>query len=624
MESADSDQLEKLRAFINLINVTELEQDQLIERLKVTPINELTIYNSYMGLHEKKIKAKGNKATDTEREIMEGIQIIKEPIQEILYGKTKRKNFFMPTSSKKPRTRSNRKEEEAERSRQEKEKEQEAPNSVTTVNQETTNAEKRHRDGPQELEGRDDNRRLSNAKKTTKVTKVAARSDILTEPKLALNCGSPEKINMNNKNLYTTRIERIETLESEQDCQNGTMTEEVVMNNRKRESPKKLELEDEDQNEKHDKPMQEEQIVMTRKECQSEREIERTTKYNYNRENLRELYGSANMTNVYQKTGDRNKRKRSREMSNEIAIYNEQSAKKNRDLQRNTERKREIAEVAARTYNITTPRNINNDGGEEKRSSHIKNWESVNHRGYSIEISGKDYKKGLFQEMIAKARDEINYKSVKPLPNGVTVITRTEEDRALIKREFEKMKLNLKITVFKYRLPIIKFWLQKQEEDINLSPEQLIEKIKQINFKKHSDKPFTLFRLFKQDRKEMFIAANVHADIRTYIERERDGKILYGDETYKVVDHFTFRRCFTCGQTNHTKCQKGTEQRCLRCTGWHHKKHCDENKYPEKCLTCKGPHQTYSLDCPITKNQIDQEMNDVDYTYRTILYARGF
>uniref|UniRef100_T1KV05 Pre-C2HC domain-containing protein n=1 Tax=Tetranychus urticae TaxID=32264 RepID=T1KV05_TETUR len=253
-------------------------------------------------------------------------------------------------------------------------------------------------------------------------------------------------------------------------------------------------------------------------------------------------------------------------------------------------------------------------------NNHIKPWNYETPKGFGIFIKGKGYQKGCVEKILNETEEEFGaIKNIFSDRAYTLVVMKKEQDREKM-MEILKENQELEVESAKYRFPQIKFSVH--ESMLNQGVETLIEEVKKWNglkkFKKEKLKLASIHPI--SNTKFVILVLEVHPHIRNYILDTLDGEIRVRNKSFTISDHFEIRKCRKCGSIKHGWCVN--EKHCLNCAKVHNK---DINcTHPRKCLTCKGGHKTFTLECPLYKREIENRMDFVDTTYHSLMMDRNF
>uniref|UniRef100_T1KN68 Uncharacterized protein n=1 Tax=Tetranychus urticae TaxID=32264 RepID=T1KN68_TETUR len=253
-------------------------------------------------------------------------------------------------------------------------------------------------------------------------------------------------------------------------------------------------------------------------------------------------------------------------------------------------------------------------------NNHIKPWSYETPKGFGIFIKGKGYQKGCVERILDETEEEFGaIKNIFSDRTYTLVVMKKEQDREKM-IEILKENESLEIESAKYRYPQIKFSVH--ESMLTQGTERLIEEVKKWNgLKKFKKEKFILSSIHPiSNTKFVILVLEVHPHIRNYIMENLDGEIRIRNKSFTLSDHFEIRKCRKCGSIRHGWC--GNEKHCLDCSRVHSKD--TSCVHPRKCLTCKGGHKTFTLECPLFKREIENKMDFVDTTYHSIMMDRNF
>lgn len=270
-------------------------------------------------------------------------------------------------------------------------------------------------------------------------------------------------------------------------------------------------------------------------------------------------------------------------------------------------------------FNIDNAKNIRKFRIKWK-SNHIFEWSDVKPTGYGIHISGQKYEKGMVKDIIIQSKLDFSpIRSILEYDDSSLVIL-GQEDRCTLLINEMKLK-GLDASIAGYRLPIIKFWMKSTLAKMK-NWRTIVEEIKMFNLKSLSPAPFTYWREYSpMGSYYTLLYVQVDQAIRSYIETRLNGFFWYDNKQIEISDHFSFRRCYTCGSVKHKKCT-GNQLTCMLCSGPHHKRDCTSKTL--KCPTCGQNHKAFSIECPSVQQEIASEMDRIDFAYKNILAGKSF
>uniref|UniRef100_T1L6G1 Uncharacterized protein n=1 Tax=Tetranychus urticae TaxID=32264 RepID=T1L6G1_TETUR len=238
-------------------------------------------------------------------------------------------------------------------------------------------------------------------------------------------------------------------------------------------------------------------------------------------------------------------------------------------------------------------------------SSHIKSWNYESPKGFGIFIKGRGYQKGCVEKILDETEEEFGaIKNIFSDRAYTLVVMKNEQDREKMIDILKEHK-DLEVESAKYRFPQIKFSVH--ESMLTEGTEKLVEEIKKWNgLKKFKKEKMVLSSIHPiNNTRFVILVLEVHPHIRNHIIETLDGEIRIRNKSFTLSDHFEIRKCRKCGSIKHGWC--GSEKHCMNCSRVHNK---DMNcTYPKKCLTCKGGHTTFTLDCPPFKREIENKMD---------------
>uniref|UniRef100_T1KEL3 Pre-C2HC domain-containing protein n=1 Tax=Tetranychus urticae TaxID=32264 RepID=T1KEL3_TETUR len=253
-------------------------------------------------------------------------------------------------------------------------------------------------------------------------------------------------------------------------------------------------------------------------------------------------------------------------------------------------------------------------------AKHIHQWNYETPKGYGIFVSGAEYYKDCVRDILGKTQKTIGAIKNVFADNKYTLIVMKNENERDEMMEILKENGNLDIKSASYRYPQIKF--SAHESILKGGTGKLLEDIKKWNgLSRFKREEFSLSSIHPiNNTKFVIIILNVHMHIRNYIIEKNNGEIRLWNKSYTLSDHFEIRKCRRCGSIKHGYC--GGDKKCMECSRVHDKgMNCP---FPKKCSTCKGPHATFTLDCPKFKTEIENKMDFCDITYHSIMIDRNF
>uniref|UniRef100_T1KU33 Pre-C2HC domain-containing protein n=1 Tax=Tetranychus urticae TaxID=32264 RepID=T1KU33_TETUR len=270
-------------------------------------------------------------------------------------------------------------------------------------------------------------------------------------------------------------------------------------------------------------------------------------------------------------------------------------------------------------YDITKPKNIRYN--TTAINTNIYPWNPSGVRGFSVNIKGPHFQKGIVTQFVKDLTDDIGkIIGIYEYEHSATIIVDREDNQRKLCEIFDKSQLGLEATPATYRFPIIKFWMDRKQT--NNKWHEVIEEIKAFNLKKHSQKLFEFFKIFGSPFAQyVLVAVRVDPMIRDFIINTLHGQFWFRGRNLDVIDHFSLRRCYNCGSCRHWICSE-KQEKCLRCSGPHNFRSCKATT--PCCPSCKGQHEAFHITCPNLQEAINRQIEMVDYTYKNIMWLRGF
>uniref|UniRef100_T1K207 Uncharacterized protein n=1 Tax=Tetranychus urticae TaxID=32264 RepID=T1K207_TETUR len=273
---------------------------------------------------------------------------------------------------------------------------------------------------------------------------------------------------------------------------------------------------------------------------------------------------------------------------------------------------------ALEIYDIVKPKNIRLH--KPTTPNNVYNWEPIA-RKFVVYVSGKDYQEGMLFSIVEEAKESFGtIISLEEQKSHAVLILEDEPKRKIAIEVLKSSNLQLEVSEAQYRRPIIKFEINFPITEDEINP--LLQEIKNFNLKNFTDLWFKLFKFYKiKGTQYTVICVSVDPKIRDYIADEGKARFWCRKKNLIIADYFDTRKCYVCGQCGHWKC-KARQRICLKCSGLHKKASCKSNY--TLCPSCRGPHEAFDISCPKFKEEVNRDMNNVDYVYYNIMWTPLF
>uniref|UniRef100_T1KI36 Uncharacterized protein n=1 Tax=Tetranychus urticae TaxID=32264 RepID=T1KI36_TETUR len=148
------------------------------------------------------------------------------------------------------------------------------------------------------------------------------------------------------------------------------------------------------------------------------------------------------------------------------------------------------------TYNVTQPKNIKFDNNMAQ-SDHIIPWTSSGDRGYSLQVTGPEYKRGMTTDFIGDVDEYFGRLiSITESDTGATITVDREDGQKKLTELINNSNAGLSATPNALRFPIIKIWLDKRLTGMDMKA--TIQELRSFNFKgkNFKEKTFEFWKLF--------------------------------------------------------------------------------------------------------------------------------